>query len=228
MNITAAMWPVHLDATVQCHWCVSVSDISVGTWQLNFLVAYTRSSQANLTTAYINYNKINRMVHVVRRHRKSIIRPTDWGKSQTHYFRKLVQCIPLNKSAQYTACDKSQGSKWHLIKHFTYCRKLNTEIKVNKKKSCAVLRAVLLETQVFWDVMLCHWASGSQCFAASQFLLLQGQAWTLMTTALWSFEMSGSTNPMTQCHIPETWIYKSESFHLHFLHGTIHTCPEQN
>jgi hypothetical protein len=38
-----------------------------------------------------------------------------------------------------------------------------------------VLTAVLLRTQVFWDVMLCHWANSSHCFKGLQCVYCSGE-----------------------------------------------------
>lgn len=61
-----------------------------------------------------------------------------------------------------------------------------------------VLTMVFLKTWVFWDIMLCHWASRSQYCKGSQCSHHQCQA-----VHEESFEMSATFCQMTQQHIPE-------------------------
>jgi hypothetical protein len=50
---------------------------------------------------------------------------------------------------------------------------------------------------LFWGVTL--WVSGFSCFKAEFFM-----EWLIQKMKmLWSFGMSGTTNPLMQCHIPE-------------------------
>lgn len=86
--------------------------------------------------------------------------------------------------------------------------------------SSDVPKVLLLNVEVFCDVMLCCWANSSQHFKTSwhlQLHLLCLHLLILMMKALWSFKMLGTTYPATQCNIPE---------HLNLWeHSTSH-CPK--
>jgi len=73
---------------------------------------------------------------------------------------------------------------------------------VTKFMRFQVLTVVLLRIQVFWDVALCCWVSGSQHLKGTWCLHRQGssRAWRIL---LGSFETSRNTHPSTQCHTPE-------------------------
>ena len=60
-----------------------------------------------------------------------------------------------------------------------------------------VLAAASLKIQVFWDAML----SRFEC-SSSQYLLQEGQA------IQEKFETSGTSRPITQCHIAEGFNHK--------------------
>ena len=75
-----------------------------------------------------------------------------------------------------------------------------------------VITGVLLRMQVFWDTMLCHWASGFWYFTRLWDLHLEGtrgpvflDSLALKTKELCSFKMLGPADPAAQHNIPEDW-----------------------
>jgi hypothetical protein len=69
---------------------------------------------------------------------------------------------------------------------------------------------VLLKIEVFFDMMLCHWALHCQNFEESWCLHLEGMSvlncLTKNVKALLQFKTSGTTHLTAQNHIPEDLI----------------------
>jgi hypothetical protein len=66
---------------------------------------------------------------------------------------------------------------------------------------------VFLQIQVFWDVMLCRWVSGSRNLKKSTAFILKnsGASQPLKMTVQQSLKMSGTPHP-TQRHVPDDLI----------------------
>lgn len=81
----------------------------------------------------------------------------------------------------------------------------------------------LVKVQVFWDFMLCHWASSYQLFKWSYCLHRQGQVFfvdyfTLRTKALGSFETPRATHPGTSVTYQKTWVFITLLWETQILH----------